>query len=652
MELVNSASYTSNNAKKFLSTKSGEFLDEDGNKVTVDMLETKEKLMKKVLNGELGSTTDPRYVKREASYTGDETSSTKAPDHKINFDHIVLEDIPATADIQKIHDVVKGQFKHIDDFYNDSNGRPQLYLGEREIHSRIDKKPNGDYHIHFFVNRHGIVDLHSLQDKLDDLKQEPKPNNDHILAVEKAINFIGKSGCLKGLEQSCDFNDHYMQESLNKKINNALTAEGLAPIGAYSTYAQGKESNVKTTQESKNLAHEVVNSDYDEEVINNYVEKVQDTERVTVLDSVIVSQKLSENKKQLSKLAEEMKRLASESKQLELAQEAITTNENLKEELDTVKADNTKLNEQITELVTTHKKQLEDTVSDLTEKHKEEITNVKTSLNSVIESVKEDLQAKEKEVNELDELLTEQVENNNQLVEEKEILNKSVEKLTLENNQVKSDLEKSKEESVKLANDLATEKEEKLKISAEKDKIFDMFDKVVKAQEQQQKEIELLKEQNAQYQAVVKQEQEKSNQMAIELGNVKQANQQLNSTVTQLTEANNLFKTALDKIKDGYESFIEKAKSLFENKAEFNKQFKEEIKEHKEIVKEVKEVNEVIAPITTAKPSNAVEADNLIKQLQQMNKQKQEEKERKDKEKHNQSNNDNSNKSKSDYKPK
>jgi len=631
MELVNVGKYTSNKVGNFLKTDSGKFYNNDGELVEVDDLTTKQEYLDMALNGDIATTTDPKYVVRGARYTGDENSTQKAPDNIVNFDHIVLEGIPANADIKKYEEVVKEQLANFDHYYNKGGDKPQLYLGEREVFSRIDQKPNGDYHIHFLVNRHAIVDKNQLENKLTTLNLNK--DGEQITAINKALGFMNAKGKDKALEQTCDFNDHYIQDPLQKKINTALQQNGLSPIGAYSSYSQNKDSNVKTTAESKTVAIEVMNNGYSEEAVENVIEKLQE-QKITSLDGVIIDKRLNENNKRMAELAEEMRKITAENKQLDEAQKAVNENQVLRNQNNELKTELVKKDEYIETLKTIQadevnvlRQEKENIKSEFTQKNNalsltvEELVKQNNDLNNDYDNVNEELEIvkEEKELAVKEQL--ELVKNNAELEsklekaeEEKEFTKQVYKEVKEQNDDLKVEVKETKAINKDIMEQLAKRDNEIFEMMAIKSKlearekelmeqIKEQSNELNKQMEEKNRLLETLKEQQAKHIETIKAEQDKLLNLSNEVNEVKTINEQLKDNNIQLKQENNLFKTALDKVKNGYDNLTGKVKEFFKDRPEFKELFKDEMKEERAIIKELKDL-----------PKTADELDNFVKQ--------------------------------------
>lgn len=626
MELVNVGKYTSNKVGNFLKTESGKFFyDNEGNLVTVDDLTTKQEYLDMALSGEIATTTDPKYVVRGARYTGDENSTQKAPDNIVNFDHIVLEGIPANADIKKYEEVVKDQLANFDYYYNKGGDKPQLYLGEREVFSRVDQKPNGDYHIHFLVNRHAIVSKDRLESKLNTLNLNK--DGEQITAINKALGFMNAKGKDLALEQTCDFNDHYIQDPLQKKINTALQQNGLSPIGAYSSYSQNKDSNVKTTAESKTVAIEVMNNGYSEESVENVIEKLQEP-KITSLDGVIIDKRLNENNKRMAELAEEMRKITAENKQLDEAQKAVNENQILRNQVNTFKEELTKKDEYIETLKTIQAdevKQLKQDKDNLESQFKQQIIVLKETTEELVkqndgltndyENISEELeivkQEKELEIAKQKELEQKFIK----AEEEKEFTKQVYKEVKEQNDELKVEVKETKAINRDIMEQLAKKEDEIFKIMArnselekqEKElmnQIKEQANELNKQMEEKNRLLESFKEQQAKHLETIKAEQDKLLALTSEVNEVKTVNEQLKENNIQLKNENNLFKTALDRVKTGYDNLTSKVKTFFKDRPEFKDLFKDELKEERAIHKEIKDL-----------PTTSAELDKMVNEL-------------------------------------
>ena len=328
----------STSIKTLVVTKSGQYLDGDGNIITLanfgQYMTPKVDLYNQVIRGELGSSTDPKYLKRGLSYNNkvskvdDPTATNIHLDYTNNYDHLAIDGLPANlsdSDLEKYKSVVAETFGKLNAFFVADN-KPNLIMGERQVLVRIDKMANGtqDPHIHIVANRHSIA-------KRDDLVTELQfcTDTEKKKALQKAIDFsVGKD---KVLMQSCNFSsNNYVNAIVINELNKNLVNAGLSPLTGY-TMSNNKGTNAPISQESKAKAKEIVLENYTPESVEKLIQKTE-TE-VTSLDSVILQKRLAGNNSRIAELSEELARLASESRTLNEAQTALNENVLLKQEI-------------------------------------------------------------------------------------------------------------------------------------------------------------------------------------------------------------------------------------------------------------------------------------------------------------------------------
>lgn len=329
MQLIALNSYNGKDIANHMSSSSGDYFDADGKAITYADLIQKKSLQEKVLNGEIASTTDPRYIVRDAKKKGDDSgpSYEKSSDYQKNFDHFVVEGIPPnlTEDqYNKYQQIITDEFRNLKSFYaTKDNGF--LHLGERQVLSRLDTDTTGHKHLHIVVNRMAIVSKSTVEEALKDFREQNDLTNLtdnqklHVASLEKALAFMNKAGKDKALEQPAEFDKSYLQKQLLENINATLTNNGLAPIGASGTYSQNGNSNRKTTEESKKAVAEIEADNFSEESAVKAIEKINDTQ-FSSLDSVILQRKLEENKKKAQAVSDELMRINAENRVLLEAQ--------------------------------------------------------------------------------------------------------------------------------------------------------------------------------------------------------------------------------------------------------------------------------------------------------------------------------------------
>lgn len=329
MQLINLNSYNGKDIANHMSSSSGDYFDADGNAITYADLIQKKALQQKVLNGELATTTDPRYAKRDAQKNGDDKGPAhlKSSDYQNNFDHFVIEQIPpnlSEEQYKKYEQIITNEFRNLKVFYA-TKDTGFLHLGERQVLSRMDTDTTGHKHLHIVVNRMAIVDKSTVEEALKEFKENNDVNNLtdnqklYVASLEKAISFMTLSGKDKALEQSADFQQSYLQRALTENINKNLLANGLAPIASSGSYSQNGNSNKKTTEESKKTVAEIEANNFSEESTVKAIEKINETQ-FSSLDAVILQRKLEENKKKAQAVSDELLRINAENRVLLEAQ--------------------------------------------------------------------------------------------------------------------------------------------------------------------------------------------------------------------------------------------------------------------------------------------------------------------------------------------
>lgn len=626
MDITNTKSYTSNDATRHLSGPSGVYFDEDGNQVTANTIQTRMSQFQRVKNGEIGTTTRAGYVLRSMPYTGSAAREEpkKAPDNQLNFDHIVIEKIPANANAAEIQKTVIDKFKNIDYFMVNDKGTSQLFLGEREVYSRIDVKPDGSQHIHLFVNRMALVSKEKLNKKLAEMTasgvsfDEPETALKHIKALKDALVNIGNKNL--ALEQSVDFNEHYFQSHISKAINEELSKKGIAPVGDWGSYSLPDSSNVKITPETKKLVVSLETDGYSDDSVNELLQNVEN-EQFSSLDAVIIQKKITTNKEKLNSLAEEIRRITSESRQLEEAQKAVMIVEQLSFDNKNLNSEVVKLREDIVNTIV-DKTKVEETLSRVNEninsiRDKLELSYEMPIVEAVINLVEQKNNENEniaQEKEELELVLNTKIQKEQELVAEKEVIIESInqELDKLRNVEAQNELLKStiaqKDSIIETKDtqiDIIKNNRDELKdrvdnLESVNEQLTDRNDSLVEINKANKEENQKLSNDNAQLVAAIeklKQEKEAmSNINKSQADTIGKLGEDKDKLVQELAEKDTIIKTLTDlykEVKARLSSTTEKLKVAISKLAttEVKKEVTKVITDNNKFEKQLKEID-------------------------------------------------------------
>lgn len=598
------ATYSSATASNHLSSPSGQYLKPDGTPYQVSDLSMLDDMYQDVLNGKMESFTDKKYVKKSMGNTGGPTAKgDKAPQHVDHFDHVVIQDIPATLDVALLASIVKQELNS-DIFYRENQGggkfKNTYVTGEREILDRIETSPSGNRHLHLFINRRGIVSKQQLQDDLVKWKNSSDVNKDIVIdGITNAIGKMNIAGVDKALAQGLSMNGTYPQQLMLERINNALQNAGISPIAQAGSYSATDNNNRKTTPEAKQAVNEIIDNDFSEESVKKVVEEITNEEYSSV-DSVIIQKRLAENKTRAEQLATELQKVVSESKQLEQAQKAVNENSMLKGQLEKLSGVIERVNktvEEKNEYIEILKNNHQDEIDEINRENKvkiirkdEEIQEKTEKLKALEEEFdttwkdKEAVEAQFKEYVEKTDKELEQIPQLQELLNTANVQNKQYQEMfALQQEQIKQN-----QELLKQTQEQFKESQEQLKLSNEENiKLTKQRIEIEEIKEKAFADLKKLSEEFAQ-------KQEENKELAKANQELKNANSVLSNTLTQFAELSNKLKTNYTKFIGAMRDKLKTNPALKKEISNINRDFANFEKQNQTIEKEVKTVVESV----------------------------------------------------------
>lgn len=524
--------YSAKTIHGHLATPSGKYIKDDGTELKYSDLHQVKDMYEQVLRGEYEFTGLKQNLTRELGYTNDGSDAdSKKPlalEYRNNFDHIVIEGIPATADAVAIRDAIKDALNSLISYEAQKRDKDkvrvthQMPAGERQIFTRIETAESGNKHIHILMNKRGFLTKEIIEKELE-------ANKNNHLVVSKLKETLDKMTITKldkALAQALNLQATYDQKLMGELINKTLISRGLSPIESFGSFTASADSNKKTTSEAKQAINEIINNDFDEETVNKVVEEIQKQEHSSV-DSVIIQKRIAENKEKAEQLASELQKLSSESRQLEQAQKAINENYALKNNVEKLSSSI----EQITKTI----EEKDSYIQQLKDIHIDELDEINKDYRLKISSKNEELEQKKQEldkVNEEFETLWKDKENlEKELKEHIEKSNKKIDEISSNNEKLKeniSSIEKEKETLVELNKSLNQNNESQKTIISTKDEIINSKNEIIRNKDTEfdkfreesnqrriefQKKIDILQEKNDEYQKEI---EEFKKQRAIE----------------------------------------------------------------------------------------------------------------------------------------
>lgn len=561
------AQYSAKTIHAHLATPSGKYIKEDGTELKYDDLMQVKSMYEQVLSGEYEFTGLKQNLKRELSYTNDGTDAdSKQPlalDYRNNFDHIIIENIPASADAEAIRDAIKDSLNSVISYEAQKrdkgkvNVTHQMPAGEKQIFTRIETADSGNKHIHILMNKRGFLTK-------DIIEKELEANKNNSLVVSKLNETLEKmkiAGVDKALAQALNLQATYDQKLMGELINKTLISRGLSPIESFGSFTASADSNKKTTSEAKQAINEIVNNDFDEETVSKVVEEIQKQEYSSV-DSVIIQKRIAENKDKAEQLASELQKLSSESRQLEHAQKAINENFALKNNVEKLSSSI----EQITKTI----EEKDNYIQQLKDIHIDELDEINRDYRLKISSKNEELEQKKQElekVNEEFEVIWKDKESlEKELKEHIEKSNKKIDEISINNEKLKDNIysiEKEKETLIELNKSLNQNNESQKTIISTKDEIINTKNEVIRnkdtefdkfREESNQRRIEFQKkidELHQQGENYVKEIEELKKQRAIEhqkLIDETKAKFEFENKLKEIKEENNSLKSLVKSV--------------------------------------------------------------------------------------------------------
>lgn len=622
MKLKVLTTYTSSTANNHLTSPSGQYLKPDGTPYKAEDLTMLEDMYKEVLAGKMESFTDKKYVKKSMGNSGGpDAKGDKAPQHVDHFDHIVIQDIPASVDTQALTNIIKQELNS-DIFYRENQGggkfKNTYVTGEREILDRIEVSPSGNRHLHLFVNRRGIVSKQQLQDDLQKWKNSNDVNKDIVIdGIQNALGKMQIAGVDKALAQSLIMNNTYSQQLMLDRINTALQNAGISPIAQAGSYSPTDSNNRKTTPEAKQAVNEIIDNDFNEETVKKVVEEIT-TEEYSSVDGVIIQKRLAENKARAEQLATELQKLSSESRQLEQAQKAVNENSMLKGQLEKLSGVIERVNKTVEEkneyietLKVIHQDELDELNKDYRVKinQKDEEILEKTSKISELEEefnvVWEDKKAVEEQLKDYQEKTEKELE---QIPELKKALD-NANKLNEQYQSMFETLQKNIEEEKQRT------KAETEKVKLVESKLSEMIEKFNQEQAQKQKALEEVKqaqEEAKKAQEDIKIAKEEARQAQEDKKELAKANQELKAVNSTLSSTLTQFANLSTKLKNQYGAFIGTVKDKLKNNAKLKQAFATTFQD---VDKQIKEVDKEVKTIVETQKVNKTLTDAQLKAM-------------------------------------